>query len=82
MNKKNGTINAIYSTPSCYVKAVNDVGQTYTTKQDDFFPYASSSSVYWTGYYTSRPAIKFYERFANNFLQVGACVIHLILVHH
>ena len=25
---------------------------------------------YWTGYYTSRPALKRYERYANNILQV------------
>ncbi|CAF3185467.1 unnamed protein product [Rotaria sp. Silwood2] len=42
----------------------------WSTKTDDFFPYASTPYVYWTGYYTSRPALKRYERYANNILQV------------
>ncbi|XP_051165376.1 lysosomal alpha-mannosidase [Leptopilina boulardi] len=70
-NKLNGsTYNAIYSTPSCYLKAVNDAKLSWSTKSDDFFPYASDPHSYWTGYYTSRPSIKLYERMGNNFLQV------------
>jgi hypothetical protein len=46
------------------------VGKEWTTKSDDFFPYASTPLVYWTGYFTSRPALKRYERYANNILQV------------
>jgi len=49
---------------------VNDKGLTYSTKQDDFFPYGSDSQTYWTGYFTSRPTIKYFERLGNNFLQV------------
>ncbi|XP_059093937.1 lysosomal alpha-mannosidase-like [Tigriopus californicus] len=63
-------INLFYSTPSCYLKSLNDVGQTYTTKSDDFFPYASDPHAYWTGYFTSRPALKGMIRESNNFLQV------------
>jgi len=66
----NSSLNVFYSTPSCYVKAVNDAGQTWTTKQDDFFPYASDPHSYWTGFYTSRPTLKRFERLGNNFLQV------------
>ncbi|XP_033223798.1 lysosomal alpha-mannosidase-like [Belonocnema kinseyi] len=70
-NQRNGsTHHAIYSTPSCYLKAVNDRNVSWTTKSDDFFPYASDPHSYWTGYYTSRPTIKLYERMGNNFLQV------------
>ncbi|XP_033225298.1 lysosomal alpha-mannosidase-like [Belonocnema kinseyi] len=70
-NQRNGsTHNLIYSTPSCYLKALNDENLSWTTKSDDFFPYASDSHSYWTGYYASRPTIKFYERMGNNFLQV------------
>jgi lysosomal alpha-mannosidase len=43
---------------------------TWTTKQDDFFPYPSDENSYWTGYFTSRPTLKFFERQGNNFLQV------------
>lgn len=40
-------------------------------KMDDFFPYADGPHQFWTGYFTSRPAFKRYERLSNNFLQVG-----------
>lgn len=38
---------------------------------DDFFPYSDGPHQFWTGYFTSRPALKRYERLSNNFLQVG-----------
>lgn len=67
---KNSSVNVFYSTPSCYLKAVHDAGQTWTTKHDDFFPYASDPHSYWTGFFTSRPTLKRFERLGNNFLQV------------
>ncbi|PSN38683.1 hypothetical protein C0J52_08901 [Blattella germanica] len=70
-NEISPDINVLYSTPSCYLKALNEEGKTYETKQDDFFPYGSDSESYWTGFYTSRPTLKYYERLSNNFLQVG-----------
>ncbi|CAF1357329.1 unnamed protein product [Adineta ricciae] len=71
LEQNNGSdINVFYSTPSCYLYALNKAGKTWTTKRDDFFPYAMVPASYWTGYYTSRPALKFYERYANNILQV------------
>ncbi|XP_037825869.1 lysosomal alpha-mannosidase isoform X2 [Lucilia sericata] len=63
-------INLLYSTPSCYLKSLHDAGITWPTKDDDFFPYASDPHAYWTGYFTSRPTLKRYERVGNNFLQV------------
>lgn len=63
-------VNLFYSTPSCYLKAVHDSNNTWATKEDDFFPYASDPHSYWTGYYTSRPTLKYFERKGNNFLQV------------
>lgn len=38
-------------------------------KTDDFFPYASDPHAYWTGYFTSRPAFKYLDRFSNNWFQ-------------
>lgn len=38
--------------------------------KDDFLPYASDPWAYWTGFYTSRPAQKYYIRKSSNFLQV------------
>lgn len=72
----NGTkYNLIYSTPSCYLKAVYDETMKnnikWPVKIDDFFPYASDQHAYWTGYFTSRPTLKRYEREGNNFLQVS-----------
>ena len=63
-------VNVFYSTPSCYLYALNKAEKQWTSKTDDFFPYASVPYAYWTGYYTSRPALKRYERYSNNVLQV------------
>ena len=63
-------MNVFYSTPSCYLYALNQLNRTWTTKTDDFFPYAMIPDKYETGYFTSRPAFKRYERYSNNVLQV------------
>ena len=40
----------MYSTPSMYVDYINKETQlTWTTKSDDFFPYADAPHNYWTG---------------------------------
>lgn len=80
LNLKEPTMNAIYSTPSCYLKAVNDVNLSWDTKQDDFFPYATDDNSYWTGYFTSRPTLKYFERLGNNFLQVNF-TIQIIVIY-
>ncbi|XP_047001000.1 lysosomal alpha-mannosidase-like [Schistocerca americana] len=63
-------LHALYSTPSCYLKAVNDANIKWELKEDDFFPYAGDAHEYWTGYFTSRATSKYFERQGNNFLQV------------
>ncbi|XP_076073575.1 lysosomal alpha-mannosidase-like [Mytilus galloprovincialis] len=63
-------VNAFYSTPSCYLQSLNNASKTWTTKQDDFFPYAHRPHSFWTGYFTSRPTLKGFVRQTNNFLQV------------
>ncbi|XP_052746240.1 lysosomal alpha-mannosidase isoform X2 [Bicyclus anynana] len=63
-------IKLFYSTPDCYLKAVKDANPTLPTKQDDFFPYASDPTAYWTGYFTSRPTTKYFERQGNGYLQM------------
>lgn len=69
--QSNGSnVNVFYSTPSCYLKALHDADITWPTKSDDFFPYASDPHAFWTGYFTSRPTVKRYERVGNHFLQV------------
>ena len=50
MRQSSGSkVNLFYSTPSCYVKAQNEAGLTWSTKSDDFFPYASDPHAFWTG---------------------------------
>ncbi|XP_064094192.1 lysosomal alpha-mannosidase-like isoform X1 [Macrobrachium nipponense] len=68
--QQNGSnVNVFYSTPSCYLDALNKANMTWPTKTDDFFPYASNNHSYWTGYFTSRPTLKGFVRQSNNFLQ-------------
>lgn len=62
-------VRTFYSTPTCYTKALWNSNRTWTSKNDDYFPYASDPHAYWTGYYTSRPALKRMERVGNNWLQ-------------
>ncbi|CAF3760528.1 unnamed protein product [Rotaria sp. Silwood1] len=64
-------VNVFYSTPSCYLYALNKVNRTWSSKIDDFFPYSIAPHVVRTGFYTSRPALKRYERYSNNILQVA-----------
>ncbi|CAF1238466.1 unnamed protein product [Adineta steineri] len=68
MNGSN--VNVFYSTPSCYLYALNKVNRSWITKTDDFFPHAHHPHRFWTGYFTSRPALKRFERYSNNILQV------------
>ena len=55
-------VHVFYSTPSCYLKSLQESGLTWPTKTDDFFPYASDPHAYWSGYFTSRPASKRFIR--------------------
>ena len=70
INKKYANIfNIFYSTPTRYMEAVHNANLTWEVKTDDFFPYATGQHSYWTGFYTSRPALKGYVRELNSFLQ-------------
>lgn len=64
---KDGRVNAFYSTPSIYTDAKNAANETWPLKLDDYFPYADSENAYWTGYFTSRPALKRYVRFLSGY---------------
>uniref|UniRef100_A0A7I4YMU9 Alpha-mannosidase n=1 Tax=Haemonchus contortus TaxID=6289 RepID=A0A7I4YMU9_HAECO len=64
-------VHVFYSTPSCYVKGLTESSTTrLPTKEDDFFPYASSNVSYWTGYFTSRPTFKRMVRETSSLLQL------------
>ncbi|XP_039159660.1 alpha-mannosidase [Eucalyptus grandis] len=64
---KDGRVNALYSTPSIYVDAKNAENGSWPLKTDDYFPYADSKDAYWTGYFTSRPALKRYVRMLSGY---------------
>lgn len=67
-------VHLLYSSPTCYTKAVNEAFEklgSMPDRHDDFFPYASASNTYWTGYYTSRPSVKLLTRQASSLL--AAC---------
>ena len=70
LSPQNGSVNIMYSTPSIYLDALHQAGETWSVKTDDFFPYANNPWSYWTGYFTSRPAFKGYVRTCNNHLQI------------
>eukprot|EP01116_Phalansterium_solitarium_P019911 TRINITY_DN5728_c0_g2_i1.p1 TRINITY_DN5728_c0_g2~~TRINITY_DN5728_c0_g2_i1.p1 ORF type:complete len:1012 (-),score=366.51 TRINITY_DN5728_c0_g2_i1:80-3115(-) len=67
-NQATYKLNVFYSTPSIYIDMVNADGQSYPLKTDDFFPYADGPHSYWTGYFTSRAAIKGFVRSRTNLL--------------
>jgi len=58
----------IYSTPSIYMEAVHEKNLTWSVKTGDFFPYNDDAHSYWSGYFTSRSAIKGYVRQIDNIL--------------
>ncbi|XP_012923864.1 lysosomal alpha-mannosidase isoform X5 [Heterocephalus glaber] len=71
MQQANGSrVHVLYSTPACYLWELNKANLTWSVKEDDFFPYADGPHMFWTGYFSSRPALKRYERLSYNFLQV------------
>ncbi|XP_050270647.1 probable alpha-mannosidase At5g13980 [Quercus robur] len=64
---EDGRVNALYSTPSIYTDAKYATDESWPTKTDDFFPYADSANAFWTGYFTSRPALKRYVRIMSGY---------------
>uniref|UniRef100_A0A1J3IV57 Alpha-mannosidase n=1 Tax=Noccaea caerulescens TaxID=107243 RepID=A0A1J3IV57_NOCCA len=57
-----GRVNVLYSTPSIYTDAKHAANEAWPLKTEDYFPYADRINGYWTGYFTSRPALKRYVR--------------------
>uniref|UniRef100_A0A5B7A9H0 Alpha-mannosidase n=1 Tax=Davidia involucrata TaxID=16924 RepID=A0A5B7A9H0_DAVIN len=64
---QDGRVNALYSTPSIYTDAKYAANKSWPLKTDDFFPYADRVNGYWTGYFTSRPALKGYVRMMSGY---------------
>ncbi|XP_076907338.1 alpha-mannosidase-like isoform X2 [Bidens hawaiensis] len=64
---KDGRVNALYSSPSIYTDAKFVSNMSWPLKTDDYFPYADGGDSYWTGYFTSRPALKGYIRWLSGY---------------
>lgn len=70
--KLNSDVHVLYSTPACYLQALNKENITWPSKMDDdFFPFGSDEHSYWTGYFTSRPSFKYFVYQTNVALQVS-----------
>jgi len=79
---KDGRVNAFYSNPDVYVAAKAKEGLSWPLKTDDFFPYADGAHQFWTGYFTSRPALKRYVREVSGFFQIAKQLLALGLPEH
>ncbi|CAF3366663.1 unnamed protein product [Rotaria sp. Silwood1] len=51
-----------YSTPTCFLHALSQEKRSWPVREGDFLSYAHRAHAFWTGFYTSRPGIKYYER--------------------
>jgi hypothetical protein len=78
VNSMQNDIYLLYSTPKCYLKAIEAMNKSWThVKEDDFFPYADRKDDFWSGFFSSRPTIKSYVNYANNILQVSKQLIFM-----
>lgn len=64
-------INVFYSDPEMYIDAKKKENIEWKVKEDDFFPYADCKNCFWTGYFTSRPLLKRFERVSSSFLHAA-----------
>lgn len=55
-------VKLIYSTPSQFMKAINEQDLKWPVNYDDMFPYADHPDAYWSGYFTSRANSKEFIR--------------------
>jgi hypothetical protein len=54
--------------PSIELLATTGGGVEWSVKRDDFFPYSDCPHCFWTGYFASRPSLKWFERVGSSFL--------------
>ncbi|KAH8410107.1 hypothetical protein KR009_006064, partial [Drosophila setifemur] len=63
--------NVFYSTAGCYVNSLHQSLQSWPNKTQDFLPHSHEAKSFWTGFFTSRPTQKRFERDGNHILQVA-----------
>lgn len=68
-NPSKYNVNIKFSHPTDYINTINAMNKTYPFKYDDFFPYSDEESAYWSGYFTSRVALKGLVRKVGKFFQ-------------
>ena len=64
VNARHKDVDLFYSTPNCYFYSLHSENKRFSERSGDYL-------TYWTGYYTSRPALKYQDRVTNNILQVS-----------
>jgi hypothetical protein len=69
--REDGRVNVQHSTPYDYSVAKLQEQLTFPIQTDDFFPYEDCPHCYWTGYFTSRPALKRYIRDVSAYYNVA-----------
>jgi hypothetical protein len=74
-----------YSTPERYFDAVHEFAVQEQTKfplyVGDFFPYADNEDSYWTGYYTTKPKIKWESRHTDGVLRAAEIAYALARIY-
>ncbi|KAH8282663.1 hypothetical protein KR054_009022 [Drosophila jambulina] len=63
--------NILYSTAGCYLNSLHKSLQSWPNKTQDFLPLSHEAKSFWTGFFTSRPTQKRFERDGNHMLQVA-----------
>jgi lysosomal alpha-mannosidase len=64
-----GDIEFKYSIPSEYLEDLKSVNEVYTEKTDDYWAYGEQDNDYWSGYFTSRPLMKYMARYTGKAFQ-------------
>lgn len=70
-NTSSHKVNLLYSTPSIYSSYKLNQKTVWPKKTDDFFPYADGPHAMWSGYFTSRAALKGYVRDTSSVFQAS-----------
>jgi len=65
-----GKYHALYSTPSAYT-AAKAAGAALPLRTEDVMPYADGPHAFWSGYFSSRPALKGYVRDSSALFQAA-----------
>ena len=69
VNTSTHGVNLFYSHPAEYTATKLSSNLSWSVKTDDFFPYCDGPHACWTGYFTSRPALKGYVRDTSSVMQ-------------